>query len=179
MDNCGFGRLRVKGSRATANCSRDNRLNSDEMAKTPHILVAEARYYVEIADELLKGATSVLSSSEATFEIASVPGAFELPSVVRMAIESGGFDGYVTLGCVIRGETSHYDIVSGESARGLMFLSTEFGIALGYGILTTETQEQAWVRASRSGDNKGGMAAQTCLEMVVARSKFGKGSVRG
>lgn len=147
------------------------------MANSPRILIAEARYYVDIADELLKGATSVLTQSKASFEITSVPGAFELPGVVRMAIEFGGFDGYVALGCVIRGETSHYDLVSGESARGLMLLSAEHGIALGYGVLTTENREQAWFRASRSGGNKGASAAQTCLEMVLTRSKFSKGAI--
>ena len=147
------------------------------MVNSPHILVAEAKYYVEIADELLKGATSVINQSQASFETISVPGAFELPGVIRMAIESGGFDVYVALGCVIRGETSHYDLVSEESARGLMFLSTEYGIALGYGILTTETREQAWSRASRSGDNKGAVATQACLEMVAARRKYSKGSI--
>ena len=177
MDNCGLRWLRIKSSRATTNCSRGNCLNSDEMAKLPHILFAEARYYVEIADELLKGATSVLNKSKGSFEVTSVPGAFELPGVVSMGINNGGFDGYVVLGCVIRGETSHYDLVSGESARGLMSLTTEYGIALGYGILTTETRGQAWARASRNGDNKGAVAAQTCLEMIAARRKFSKEAI--
>lgn len=142
------------------------------MAEAVHILIAEARFYDDIADELKLGASAVLDKAEATYESVAVPGAFELPATVRMAMDSGRFDGYIALGCVIRGETTHYDYVCGESARGLMSLTARHGIALGYGILTTETREQAWARASRAEANKGAFAAQTCLRMIALSRKF-------
>ncbi len=142
------------------------------MADPLHILIAEARFYDDIADELVQGAQAVLDAADATFEIVAVPGAYELPAAVRMAMESGRFDGYIALGCVIRGETSHYDYVCGESARGLMALCTEHGIALGYGILTAENRDQAWARASRADKDKGAVAARACLEMVALRRAF-------
>ena len=142
------------------------------MADPAHILIAEARFYDDIADELVEGAKAVLDAAGATFETVAVPGAYELPAAVRMAIESGRFDGYIALGCVIRGETSHYDYVCGESARGLMTLCTKHGIALGYGILTTETRDQAWARASRADKDKGAFAAHACLKMVALRRTF-------
>ena len=142
------------------------------MADPAHILIAEARFYDDIADELVAGAKAVLDVAGATFETVAVPGAYELPAAVRMAMESGRFDGYIALGCVIRGETSHYDYVCGESARGLMALCTKHGIALGYGILTTENRDQAWVRASRADKDKGAVAARACLDMVALRRAF-------
>ncbi len=142
------------------------------MADPFHILIAEARFFDEIADELVQGAQAVLDAANATFETVAVPGAYELPAAVRMAMESGRFDGYIALGCVIRGETSHYDYVCGESARGLMALCTEHGIALGYGILTTENRNQAWVRASRADKDKGAVAARACLQMIALRRAF-------
>ena len=142
------------------------------MADPVHILIAEARFYDDVADELVEGAKAVLEEAGATYETVAVPGAYELPAAVRMAVESGQFDGYIALGCVIRGETSHYDYVCGESARGLMALSTRHGIALGYGILTTENHEQAWARASRAEKDKGAVAARACLDMVALRRAF-------
>ena len=142
------------------------------MADPLHILIAEARFFDDIADELVQGAQAVLDAANATFETVAVPGAYELPAAVRMAMESGRFDGYIALGCVIRGETSHYDYVCGESARGLMALCTEHGIALGYGILTTENRNQAWVRASRADKDKGAVAARACLQMIALRCAF-------
>lgn len=142
------------------------------MADPVHILIAEARFYDDVADELVAGAKVVLEEAGATYETVAVPGAYELPAAVRMAVESGRFDGYIALGCVIRGETSHYDYVCGESARGLMALSTRHGIALGYGILTTENREQAWARASRAEKDKGAVAARACLDMVALRRDF-------
>ncbi|MEE8171377.1 MAG: 6,7-dimethyl-8-ribityllumazine synthase [Alphaproteobacteria bacterium] len=142
------------------------------MADPVHILVAEARFYDDVADELLQGAQAVLDEAGVTYETVAVPGAYELPAAVRMAVESGRFDGYIALGCVIRGETSHYDYVCGESARGLMALCTRHGIALGYGILTTENREQAWARASRAERDKGAVAARACLDMVALRRAF-------
>lgn len=142
------------------------------MADPLHILIAEARFYHDITDELVHGAQAVLDVAGVTSETVAVPGAYELPAAVRMAMESGRFDGYIALGCVIRGETSHYDYVCGESARGLMALCTEHGIALGYGILTTETRDQAWARASRADKDKGAVAARACLEMIALRRAF-------
>ena len=142
------------------------------MADPFHILIVEARFYDDIADELVQGAQAALNAASATFETVAVPGAYELPAAVRMAMESGRFDGYIALGCVIRGETSHYDYVCGESARGLMALCTEHGIALGYGILTTEDRDQAWVRASRADKDKGAVAARACLRMIALRCVF-------
>ena len=142
------------------------------MADPFHILIAEARFYDDITDELVQGAQAVLDAASATFETVAVPGAYELPAAVRMAMERGRFDGYIALGCVIRGETSHYDYVCGESARGLMALCTEHGIALGYGILTTENRDQAWVRASRADKDKGAVAARACLQMIALRCAF-------
>jgi 6,7-dimethyl-8-ribityllumazine synthase len=146
------------------------------MAEALHILVAEARFYDDIADELMHGACAVLDAAGATYETIAVPGAFEIPAALRMAVDGGRFDGYIALGCVIRGETSHYDYVCGESARGLMSLSTRHGIALGYGILTTENREQAWTRASRTEKNKGAIAAEACLRMAALRRSFSQGA---
>jgi 6,7-dimethyl-8-ribityllumazine synthase len=142
------------------------------------LLIVEARFYEDIADELLSGAVAALEAAGATFDKISVPGALEIPAAIAMALyaeEEGGtdYDGYVALGCVIRGETSHYDIVAGESARGLMDLSIEEGIAIGNGILTCETGAQAWARARVSEKNKGGAAAQAALAMIAIRDRLG------
>ncbi len=149
------------------------------MTEMPHILIVEARFYVDIADELVRGAIAALEDGGATHERVTVPGAFEIPAAVRMAIRSldffGGrrrYDGYIALGCVIRGETSHYDYVCGESARKLQDLACDYTLALGYGILTCDTREQAWERASLEGRNKGDEAARACLEMLELKRQF-------
>ena len=107
----------------------------------------------------------------------TVPGAFEIPAAIRFAHfgQKAAYDGYVALGCVIRGETSHYDYVCGESARGLQSLALEHGLAIGYGILTVEDREQAWVRAAVTKKNKGADAARACLAMMTLRREFGLG----
>jgi 6,7-dimethyl-8-ribityllumazine synthase len=147
------------------------------MNATPNILIVEARFYADIADELVLGAQGVLDAAGATYERVSVPGAFEIPAAIRFADlgPAAAFDGYVALGCVIRGETSHYDYVCGESARGLQSLALDHGLAIGYGILTVENREQAWVRAAVTKKNKGGDAAQACLGMIELRRQFGLG----
>src|SRR5690242_8799562 len=124
------------------------------MSERPHIMVVEARYYEDLSEELLRGATQALEAGGASFERFQVPGALEIPAAVRFAAESGGsatqrkrFDGYVALGCVIRGETTHYDHVCDESWRGLNHLALEYMLAIGNGILTVENEEQAWERA--------------------------------
>ncbi|MCZ6846682.1 MAG: 6,7-dimethyl-8-ribityllumazine synthase [Alphaproteobacteria bacterium] len=150
------------------------------MADQPHVMIAVARFYEDIADELVRGATLALQNGGATFEIVEVPGAFELPAAVSTALRAlefvGGrrrFDGYVTLGCVIRGETSHYDYVCGETARGLQDLAVKYCLALGFGLLTVETREQAEERAGVDRRDKGGEAARVCLSMIELKRAFG------
>jgi len=145
------------------------------MAKPPHILIVEARFYDDLADEMAKGAEEALQAAGATFERIAVPGAFEVPAAIAMAAFGEGgprYDGYVALGCVIRGETTHYDYVAGESARKLQDLAADEGLAIGYGILTTENDEQAWARADRKRGNKGRDAAGACLRMVELRRQY-------
>ncbi len=127
----------------------------------PHIMIVEARFYGDIADELARGALRVLDGAGASHERFPVPGAFEIPAAIAMAHAENPsrFDGYLALGCVIRGETSHYDYVCGESARGLQDLAVKHGLAIGFGILTVETREQAQERASRNKRDKGGVVA--------------------
>ena len=117
----------------------------------------------------MRGATAALTEAEATFDRIAVPGAFEIPTAVAMAIDSGRYGGYVALGCVIRGETSHYDYVCGESARGLAELARIHRAAIGYGILTCETRDQAWARAAVDGNgkNKGRDTAEACLALIA------------
>ena len=146
----------------------------------PHVMLIEARFYEDIADEMARGAIAVLEEAGASYERFAVPGAFEIPAAVRCAVRSMDFsesrrrfDGYVTLGCVIRGETTHYDYVCQESARGLMDLATQYSLAMGYGILTCENRDQAWVRAAVDQGNKGAAAAQACLAMVGLKNRLG------
>lgn len=144
----------------------------------PHLLIIDARFYEDLADELVKGAIAALDRAAATYDRVSVPGAFELPAALSMALlaaENGGtaYHGYVLLGCVIRGETSHYDIVAGESGRAIMDIAVAEGLAVGYGILTVENDDQAWVRARVDEGNKGGAAAEAALRMVALRARFG------
>lgn len=142
------------------------------MAERPRILIVEARYYEAIADEMARGAVAALESAGASFERITVPGAFEIPAAVQMAVQTGSYDGYVALGCVIRGETTHYDYVCGESARGLQDLAIRHAIAIGYGIITVENEAQAWDRARVDRQDKGGGAARACLDMLALRRRF-------
>jgi 6,7-dimethyl-8-ribityllumazine synthase len=137
-----------------------------------HLLVVEARFYDAISDLLLAGARRALEAAGATFETATVPGALEIPAAIRLALEHGGFDAYVALGCVIRGETSHYDIVAGESARGLTELALRHGALIGNGILTTDDGAQARVRADPAGKDKGGAAVEAALALVRLRARW-------
>lgn len=152
---------------------------SDSSSST-HVLIVEARFYEKIADELVNGAMRELTKHGATFERLSVPGAFEIPAAIRFGADAARapegkppFHGFIALGCVIRGETSHYDYVCGESARALQDLATERGLAIGYGILTVENEEQAWARAGLHRGDKGGDAARACLAMVGIKRQFG------
>jgi 6,7-dimethyl-8-ribityllumazine synthase len=147
---------------------------------SPHIMVIEARFYEDLADEMLRGAEQALKRAGASYEIFSVPGAFEIPAAVHQAVRAMDFDpkrrrfdGYVALGCVIRGETTHYDYVCQESARGLMDLSTRYALAMGYGILTCENDAQAWARAAVDKGDKGGVAVNACLHMVGIKNRLG------
>lgn len=135
----------------------------------PHLLIVEARFYHEIADLLLEGARLVLDAADATFDKVTVPGALEIPAAIRLALDHGDYDAFVALGAVIRGGTSHYEIVAGESARGLMDLAVHRGALIGNGILTTDNGAQARVRADPEGKDKGGDAARAALALLQIR----------
>lgn len=143
------------------------------MARKPHVLIVEARFYEDIADDLARGVIAVLDDAGAAHTRLAVPGVFEVPAAIRFALaaaQPGGngeaYDGVVALGCVIRGETDHYDHICREASRALMDLAVTGGVALGFGILTCETRKQAEVRAATGGKNKGADAAHACLRMI-------------
>ncbi len=130
-----------------------------------HVLVLEARFYDGLNDELCKGAIAAIERAGATWERMVVPGSLELPGAIAVAAMSDAYDGYVAIGCVLRGDTTHYEIVSNESASGIMSLTLE-GLCIGNGILTCENEEQAWTRARVSELDKGGGAAEAALAMI-------------
>ena len=142
------------------------------------ILVVEARFYPDLADELLRGAGEAITALGAQFDVVTVPGALEIPPVIALAEEAGhraagvAYDGYVALGTVIRGETYHFEIVANESARGLMDLAAGKRLAIGNGILTVEDEAQAWARARVSEGDKGGFAARACLDLIGVRRRL-------
>lgn len=143
------------------------------MNRPPHILLVEAPYYAHIAEELRRGAERALAAAGATYETISVPGAFEIPAAIGLvARASDRFDGFVALGCVIRGETSHYDHICAESARGLQDLAVRDGLAIGFGILTVENEAQALARASAHRRDKGGEAVRACLAIVDLKRRL-------
>ncbi|WP_417476285.1 6,7-dimethyl-8-ribityllumazine synthase [Maricaulis sp.] len=136
----------------------------------PRILIIAASFYRDIADALVTGASQALTKAGASFEIVEVPGALEIPGAITQAVlGEAGFDGYVALGCVIRGETTHYDYVCSESARGLMDISLR-GVAVGNGILTVENRDQALKRAIDK--DKGADVAGACLALIALRDRF-------
>lgn len=139
----------------------------------PTILIVTAPYYKDISDVLETGARDVLAKAGYAAQTITVPGAFEIPAAIAFAHSSRRFEGYVALGCVIRGETTHYDYVCGESARGLQDLALREHLAIGYGILTVENMEQAKLRADLKQGNKGGEAAQACLTMMAIKKLYG------
>jgi len=149
------------------------------MTENPKILLIEARFYDALADELAAGAIEVLDQASAQVTRVAVPGVLEIPAALSMALiatevaDAEIYDGYVVLGAVIRGETTHYDIVANESARAIMNMVTSEGLALGNGIQTVENEGQAWARANRSDKNKGGGAAKAALAMIQTKSKLG------
>ena len=138
--------------------------------KGARILIVESRFYPEIADALISGAETEIGRNGATSERIVVPGAFEIPGAIALA--ASRYDGFLALGCVIRGETTHYDYVCGESARGLMDLSIRDKLAIGYGIVTVNTMEQAKARAETHRGDKGGDAAHACLAMVALKRRW-------
>ena len=148
------------------------------LADKTRILIIEARFYDHLADELLKGAQGMLSAHDAEYDVVTVPGALEIPGAIAYAEEGGHrpagvrYDGYVALGTVIRGETYHFEIVSNESARGIMDLAIARRLCIGNGILTVENEAQALARARSSELNKGGGAAKAALEMIDIRKRL-------
>ena len=137
-----------------------------------HFLIVEARFYDHLNDMLVAGAESALKQAGHSCEVATVPGALEVPGAIALAAETGRYDGFVALGVVIRGETYHFEIVSNESARGIMALTMD-GIPIGNGILTTENEQQAIVRADPAQLDKGGAAAKAALAMFDLKSRLG------
>jgi len=154
-------------------------VRSETGVKGARILVVEARFYDDIADMLLRGAKRVLKDAGATFDVVTVPGALEIPAAIMIGLHAAAareqpYDGVVALGCVIRGETSHYDIVAGESARAIMDISIALDMPVGNGILTVDTDAQAKARARQTGQDKGGGAARAALTLVRLKRKLGK-----
>jgi 6,7-dimethyl-8-ribityllumazine synthase len=134
-------------------------------------LIAEARFYAHLNDMLIDGARGALEAAGHEVEVTTVPGALELPGTIALAAESGKYDGYVALGAVIRGETYHFEIVAGESARGLMALTLD-GLAVGNGILTVENEAQAIARADPEQGNKGAGAAEAAMALLELQERF-------
>jgi 6,7-dimethyl-8-ribityllumazine synthase len=153
--------------------------NKKSTAKGSRILIVEARYYDEIADALLAGAKKALAEAGAQFDVVSVPGALEIPTAIAIAIDAAQrkrkpYDGAVGLGCVIRGETIHFDIVSDLSAQGLMELSVERRLPIGNGIITVENEAQAYARARVEDQDKGGGAVRAALALIDIKQKLEK-----
>ena len=142
--------------------------------ETARILIVEARYYTDISDDLLKGASEALRQAKAEFDCIGVPGALEIPPAIAIVLNAANkkrrpYDGVVALGCVIQGDTFHFDVVATQSARGLMDLSVAQQIPIGNGILTVDTQSQAQARANPAEGNKGGEAARAALSLVALK----------
>jgi 6,7-dimethyl-8-ribityllumazine synthase len=149
------------------------------MSDEPYLLIIDSRFYEDIADELVKGAIAAIEAGQASYTRVSVPGAFEVPAAVRFAVRSmelvGGrrrYDGYVLLGCVIRGETDHYEHIGRETIRAIGEITVQYSLAVGLGILTCDTREQAVTRAAVNQGNKGGAAAEAALHMVRVKRSF-------
>lgn len=162
---------------------RRTRTEKDERVSGARILVVEARFYEDIADSLLAGALAALERAGAAVERVTVPGALEIAPAIVIATAaanraSAPFDGVVALGCVIRGETTHYDIVSGESSRALMQLSLRDALPIGNGILTVENEEQAWARARADQLDKGGEAARAALSLIALKRRLERTGAR-
>lgn len=148
-------------------------------AEKPRVLIVEARFYEDISDELSKGVIAVLDKAGVGYKRIEVPGTFEVPAAIRFAIRAmendasaEKYDGFIALGCVIRGETDHYDHICREASRALMNMSLDHCAAMGFGILTCENRGQAWARAAVDRKNKGADAANACLRMMELKDDF-------
>lgn len=140
----------------------------------PHVLVVRAPYYKDVLDGMAWGATRILAEAGATHDVLDVAGSFELPQAIRIAIRAGApYDGFVALGCIVRGGTDHYDHICRETLAGLMNVALQFGIALGSGVLTVHSIEQAEARAGRGRHNKGAEAAVAALLQIAAARRLG------
>lgn len=137
------------------------------------LLIVVSPYYKDIADQLVMGAKAEIEAAGGTWELAQVPGALEIPTAIAIAHTQANFDGYVALGCVIRGETTHYETVCNDSSRALQLMGLQ-GACIGNGILTVENKAQADVRADANGQNKGGGAAAAALHLIALTRKWGK-----
>lgn len=146
-------------------------LPAPEFDKPVKVLIVVSPYYSDIAAGLLAGAKAALEASGATYDVVEMPGALEIPTAIGISDRAGSFDGYVALGCVIRGETTHYETVCNDSSRALQLLGLQ-GLCIGNGILTVETKAQADVRADPAGQNKGGGAALAALHLVALSRKW-------
>ena len=150
----------------------DIKVRKEDCIFMHHVLIVESRFYEDIADKLAEGAIKALEAQGATYERVAVPGALEIPAAIRFALNKERYDGYVALGCVIRGETSHYDTVCAESARGISWLNLEHNVAIGNGIITVETEAQALERADPRQKNKGRDAALAALRLIELKNHF-------
>ena len=168
-----------KASASLASASLASASLASASLKGARILVVEARYYEQLSDALLAGATSALDEAGATHDRLTVPGALEIPTALAIALDAATarkkpYDGAVALGCVILGETFHFEIVSEQSARGLMDVSIARKVPIGNAILTVDTEGQAWVRARTSEGNKGGEAARAALTLIDIKRSVAK-----
>jgi 6,7-dimethyl-8-ribityllumazine synthase len=150
---------------------KDGALQPPRFETTPRLLIVAAPFYRDITDNLIAGAVAVLDAFGAPHEIVEAPGALEIAPMIGFA--AGQFDGFVALGCVLRGETSHYETVCEESARGITLLGVERGLCIGNGVLTCENRAQAVVRADPNHMDKGGGAALAALHLIAAKRRFG------
>jgi 6,7-dimethyl-8-ribityllumazine synthase len=160
-----------------AGARRSKRVSNS--GKRARILIVEARFYDDIADALLAGASEALKEAGAEFDCVTVPGSLEIPAAIAIVVDAARrhrrpYDGVVALGCVIRGDTIHFDIVAHQSARGLMDLSVARQLPIGNGIITVDNEAQAWVRARQEEQNKGGDAARAALAMIGLKRQVGK-----
>lgn len=156
-----------------ASNSQHHELPLPEFQAPVRLLIVVAPYYKAIADDLVAGARKIAGRAGATVDLVEVPGALEIPSAIALAARGANYDGYVALGCVVRGETTHYDTVCNDSSRALTLLGLQ-GHAIGNGILTVENMPQAEVRANPDGQNKGGGAAAAALHLVALARKWRK-----
>jgi 6,7-dimethyl-8-ribityllumazine synthase len=160
---------------AKTNAKTDAKTKSAKMKQAPlHLLIVEARYYEDISDKLLAGAVAVLEGAGATYDRMTVPGSLEVPPAIAMALDAAKtkrkpYDGVVALGCVIQGETYHFDLVANESARGLMDLAMKRQVPLGNGILTVDNEAQAYARLGGDHGHKGTQAARAALAMIALK----------